>query len=156
MEGKVDVNTPNKCQSFRAQRVATQPETDVEQNAISTNWLEGKTKEDLLQAQQEDNILKRVVSWLHQNSRPEWSAISHLGKLCKAYWLQWDRLTIVNGILYRKSLDTTTDEITLQYVFPDKYKTSVLQLLHDDNLAGHLGIKLTIARVRHRFYWVGI
>jgi hypothetical protein len=42
--------------------VATQPETDVEQNAISTNWLEGTTKEDLLQAQQEDKILKLVVS----------------------------------------------------------------------------------------------
>jgi hypothetical protein len=153
VEGKVDVNTPNKLQSVRAQRVATQPETDVEQNAISTNWLEGKTKEDLLEAQQEDTILK--LSWLHQNSRPEWSAISHLGKLCKAYWAQWDRLTLVNDILYRKWLDTTTDEVTLQYVLPDKYKTSVLQLLHDDKLAGHLGIKRTIARVSHRFYWVG-
>jgi hypothetical protein len=61
VEGEVDVNTPNKFQSIRAQRVATQPETDVEQNAISTNWLEGTTKEDLLQAQQEDNILKLVV-----------------------------------------------------------------------------------------------
>ena len=91
MEGKVDVNTPNKFQSVRAQRVATQPETDVEQNAISTNWLEGTTNEDLLQPQQEDKILKLVVSWLHQNSRPEWSAISHLGKLCKAYWAQWDK-----------------------------------------------------------------
>jgi hypothetical protein len=91
VEGKVDINTPNKFQSVRAQRVATRPETDVEQNAISTNWLEGTTKEDLLQAQQEDKILKLVVSWLHQNSRPEWSAISHLGKLCKAYWAQWDK-----------------------------------------------------------------
>jgi hypothetical protein len=44
VEGEVDVNTPNKFQSVRAQRVATQPETDVEQNAISTNWLEGYKK----------------------------------------------------------------------------------------------------------------
>jgi hypothetical protein len=70
-------------------------------------------------------------------------------------YLPTNRLTNVNGILYRKWLDTTTDEVTLQYVLPDKYKTSVLQLLHDDKLAGHLGIKRTIARVRHRFYWVG-
>ncbi|CAC5393395.1 unnamed protein product [Mytilus coruscus] len=42
----------------------------------------------------------------------------HLSQHHKTYWSQWDRLTVVDGILYRKWENTTTNDINLQYVLP--------------------------------------
>lgn len=71
----------------------------------------------------------------------------------KTYWGQWDRLVVVEGVLYRKWTNTTTNEITMLYILPNLYRKQVLELLHNDQLAGHLGFKRTLARVKHRFYW---
>lgn len=42
-----------------------------------------------------------------------------------------------------------------QYVLPNVYRNQVLSLLHNDPLAGHLGIKRTMARIRYKFNWAG-
>ncbi|CAC5398215.1 unnamed protein product [Mytilus coruscus] len=56
---------------------------------------------------------------------------------------------------YRKWENTTTNDENLQYVLPSADRNSVLLLLHNDKLAGHLGFKSTIARIRQRLYWAG-
>ena len=78
-----------------------------------------------------------------------------LSQAHKTYWSQWNRLTISEGILYRKWEDTHSSEITQQYILPADYRNQILTRLHNDLSAGHLGFNHTVARVRHRFYWAG-
>ena len=94
-------------------------------------------------AQENDPILKVILTWKSKNVKPEWQEISHLNKTHKAYWNQWDRLTIIEGILYRKWTNIDSEDETLQYVLPTIFKNQVLESLHNDPLAGHLGIKRT-------------
>ena len=141
------------CQKTRA--IRTNESDETEPSEISTNWVDSKSHEELKQSQEADPILKTVIQWLNSATKPKWQDISHLDKTHKAYWAQWDRFTIVNGILYRKWINTTTSDHLLQYVLPSCFRNEVLKALHDDPLAGHMGVKRTIARVRYRFYWVG-
>ena len=130
-------------------------EDETENTPSSSNWLEEKSPKELSEAQLQDPVLKVVLNWKQIDKKPKWPEISHLSQTYKTYWGQWNRLEVKDGILYRKWLNVTTDEINLQYVLPNAYRHQVLTLLHNDQLAGHLGITRTLARVRHRFYWAG-
>ncbi|CAC5411094.1 unnamed protein product [Mytilus coruscus] len=104
----------------------------------------------------QDDVIKIARQWKENlDIKPQWQEISHISKKHKAYWAQWDRLVVVDGILYRKWINTITNAHSLQHILPHTFRREVLKMLHDDPLAGHMGIKRTTARVRHRFDWVG-
>lgn len=130
-------------------------ETEPENTEIVTNWLDNKTPGELREAQNNDHVIKTVLTWKENQNKPTWQEISHLSRDHKTYWGQWDRLTVMDGVLYRKWINLTTEETTLQYILPSVYRNQVLLLLHNDQFAGHLGLKRTLARVRFRFYWAG-
>lgn len=130
-------------------------ETEPENTEIVTNWLDNKTPGELREAQNNDHVIKTVLTWKLNQIKPTWQEISHLSRDHKTYWGQWDRLTVMDGVLYRKWINLTTEETTLQYILPSVYRNQVLLLLHNDQFAGHLGLKRTLARVRFRFYWAG-
>eukprot|EP00731_Ephydatia_muelleri_P035641 Em0144g11a len=44
-------------------------------------------------------------------------------------------------------------EVCIQMLIPLEMRSSILEHLH--NRAGHMGVKRTLERVRHRFYWLG-
>lgn len=123
---------------------------------MSVNWFDSKSHAELRDAQHNDPILKQVINWIENGNKPKWADISHLSQTLKTYWSQFDRLVLNDEILYRKwVLDTSGNDTNFQYVLPNVYRNQVLSLLHNDPLAGHLGIKRTMARVRCRFYWAG-
>ena len=130
-------------------------ENEIEETPIVTNWFNNKTPDEFKQAQLDDPIISQILTWKKSPEKPKWPEISHLSQHHKTYWSQWERLTVVEGILYRKWENTTTNDINLQYVLPCADRNRVLLLLHNDQLGGHLGFKRTIARIRHRFYWAG-
>ena len=127
----------------------------VEEAPQSTSWITSKTPHDLRNAQLNDPRIKLVLEWKERSQRkPMWDEISHLGPLDKRYWTQWDRLKISNGVLYREWHENNGN-VSLQLVLPEIWRDEVINLLHDNVCAGHLGMSRTIARVRSRFYWVG-
>ncbi|CAC5425553.1 unnamed protein product [Mytilus coruscus] len=130
-------------------------ENETEDTPIITNWFNNKTPEDFKQAQLDDPVISKILTWKKSSEKPKWPEISHFSQHHKTYWSQWDRLIVVDGILYRKWENTTTNDENLQYVLPSADRNRVLLLLHNDQLGGHLGFKRTIARIRHRFYWAG-
>ena len=70
----------------------------VEDNNVSD--LEIRTK------QLAQEILKIILYGKESDSeKPTWEFVSHLDASSKYYWSQWDRLTVINGVLYRKWLD---------------------------------------------------
>lgn len=143
----------NENPTLRSIDICTDDE--IEPTTLSTNWVNAKTVEQLQQAQLNDPVIKIVHEWKQNSEKPKWAHISHLSKDHKSYWSQWDRLVLKEGVLYRQWVDNTTGEIKLQYVLPIVFRDEVLQLLHNDQTAGHLAYKRTMSRVRPRFYWAG-
>jgi hypothetical protein len=71
------------------------------------------------------------------------------------YILSSDRLVVVEGVLYRKWTNITTNEVAMQYILPNLYRNQVLELLHNDQLAVHLGFKRTLAHfLLYQYIWL--
>ena len=62
---------------------------------------------------------------------------------------EWNRLTLKNGILYRKRLEGANT--TLQLVLPTDLRALALQSLHDD--MGPMGDDRVLDLVRASFFW---
>ena len=71
------------------------------------------------------------------------------------FWRQFERLTMVNNVLYRRyeSEDGSTE--SLQVCIPYKLVTDVLEWCHSLPTSGHLGTTKTGERIRSRYYWKG-
>jgi hypothetical protein len=50
-----------------------------------------KTTNELREDQLNDPVLRTVHAWLQSKQKPEWADISHLSKVHKTYWGQWDK-----------------------------------------------------------------
>ncbi|KAJ8378111.1 hypothetical protein AAFF_G00248250 [Aldrovandia affinis] len=67
---------------------------------------------------------------------------------------QWDKLTVLDGILYRVTRDPVTKHKRFQFVLPDSLKSQALAGVHD--LAGHQGQPRALSLVRQRFFWYDV
>ena len=92
---------------------------------------------------------------MSSETRPRWKHISHQSRIVKAYWSQWDRLVIVDNVLYRLWWEQGKKQPMYQLDLPQSLRDLALSQLHNQATSGHMGVKQTIARVRRRYYWTG-
>ena len=118
-------------------------------------WFQHKSNEEMQMAQTKDLVLLKLYNLKMENKdRPDWADVSIENVKLKKYWSQWDRILLINNVLYRKWINTTTEENILQLLLPEVWKNDVMKMLHDDPQSGHLGIHRTVSRAQNRFYWV--
>ncbi|VDI64007.1 Hypothetical predicted protein [Mytilus galloprovincialis] len=114
-----------------------------------------KQMKKCFEAQKSDNVLFNLFRLKSDNNnRPEWADVALHDVKLKKYWSQWDRIVLINNVLYRKWINTTTEESNLQFIVPEIWKENIMKMLHDDIQVGHFGIHKTVARAQNRFYWV--
>ena len=112
---------------------------------------------DLNQEQAEDSSIKWILEAKRQSKdRPDWSSMTSKPSIEKSYWRMWDQLAVKHEVLYRKWECDQGQEITWHVVLPTKLRSEVVKELHGGKSSGHLGMNKTIAKVRMRFYWVGM
>ena len=82
-----------------------------------------------------------------------WNEISPESVELKFYWNRIDSLHVIDSVLYRKweSEDGRSENNML--VVPKSMIKDVIFELHNTLTAGHLGVKRTLNRAKHRFYW---
>ena len=132
-------------------------------NVISTSelgatamWAKFWSPDDLRAAQDEDVVLSRMVGWQQALlDRPIRSdpAMKGATPTLLRLWNQWNRLKLIDGILYRTFVGDGVTTDSLQLVLPQSLKPVVLKSLHADCAGGHLGTEKTLEKVRQRFYW---
>ena len=103
-----------------------------------------------LQEQQKDDNTRLVLHWMETHP-PEPSL--NLGSELRKYLKHFNRLKVVNGVLYQKFFDDTGKSVTPQYVVPAYLRTDILYRIDNSKLAGHLGITETAQRFRQNFYF---
>ena len=72
----------------------------------------------------------------------------------KSLWAQWDRINLINDVLYRQWFESGTKTSIQQLLVPLSQRKEMFNSLHESISLGHLGIKKTIEKLRRRAYWV--
>ncbi|XP_068231835.1 uncharacterized protein [Palaemon carinicauda] len=64
------------------------------------------------------------------------------------------------GLVYRisRSVNAPADqaEVRKQLVIPERYRSKLLILAHENNLAGHFGVRKTFQKLSEHFFWPGM
>jgi len=107
-------------------------------------------------AQKEDPDIGPLYQALaNHKEKPRWETILSASQETKVYWTQWDRLTCLDGILYRRySPPNSCSEIRQMQIFP-AYRHEVLQQAQQGFTGGHMGERRILEQVRRRGYWPG-
>ena len=82
--------------------------------------------EAIKRTQESDPDMAPLYSALRDNEKPPWDAILDASQETKAYWTQWDRLTLEHGIMYRHYSSAQLSE-TLQLLVPPVYRPEVVR-----------------------------
>ena len=112
----------------------------LEDSPQRSTWVTMKTPQDLRNGQLNDPTIHLVLEWKGSDHKPTLDEISHLGSDPKHYWSQWDRLKMINGVLYRVWKESQGGSPTLQLVLPEVWHAEVMTLLHYNICAGNMGI----------------
>lgn len=102
--------------------------------------------------QQEDATLARVIHYVARGRRPSRRERVKEPLGVQKTLKQWDKLKMLDGILYRVLKDSLTGKKRYQYVMPASLVKQALQGVHDE--AGHQGQYRTLYLARQRFFWV--
>jgi hypothetical protein len=72
------------------------------------------------------------------------------------YWILWDSLKVVNGVLIKmfRKRDGTAEYV--QIIVPERFKREILKHMHNSLLSGHMGCKKTKAKILQRYYWYNL
>jgi len=91
------------------------------------------TPEIIARKQTEAPDLKKVTEWLTSGSRPDWNLVRGSSPPEKAYWNQYESLSLVSGVIYRTiSPETDTEEEFKQLLLPCGLKKEFLDAVHQD------------------------
>ncbi|XP_038058673.1 uncharacterized protein LOC119729953 [Patiria miniata] len=115
------------------------------------------SKEGWRRAQLEDEQMNWLIQAKEEaGTRPDWEIVSPKSTAAKNYWLQWEQLTVRQGILQRRWESHDGREVHWQTVVPQEYREEILREMHAVRTSGHLGTKRTMTKVRLKFHWSGL
>jgi transposase InsO family protein len=96
------------------------------------------------------DVYERMEAGRGPLSRDEFAA---LGSVAKAYFSQWDRLELREGVLYRRWEPVDGSPTRLQLIPPRCVRQDLIKQAHC-GLNAHVGAHKTIEAVRLRAFWV--
>lgn len=107
--------------------------------------------QELLEEQSRDATLSQVIPFVTRGRRPSRRERAGLSLTVLKTLKQWQKLKMLDGILYRVCKDSVTGRKRHQYMTPSSLVSHVLHGVHDD--AGHQGQTRTLYLARQRFFW---
>jgi hypothetical protein len=153
--GNADGLSRQQCQQCGREHNGPRPKRvshEVRLMKIQLRW----TAQECALAQQEDSILKPVLQAMGRQGRPSAHEVSTWPPAARHYLTDWDRLTLVDGVLVRQWFDSHGELSHLQWAVPRQFVREILQQAHSAPTAGHFSDKRTVARVQKAFFWPGM
>ncbi|KAJ8388347.1 hypothetical protein AAFF_G00135010 [Aldrovandia affinis] len=109
---------------------------------------------DLQSHQRQDPTINRVLHFVERKRRPSRRERDKENQMVLRILKQWDKLTVLDGILSRVTRDPVTKHKRFQFVLPDSLKSQALAGVHD--LAGHQSQPRTLSLVCQCFFWYDV
>lgn len=110
----------------------------------------------LFDEQRRDPIIGQVLKWKIENVRPDWPNIFAKSSELKYYWARLDSFEVKDNILCYKWENEMGDKTVFKIVLPKSVRKTVFTQLHCVPTAGHLGIKMTLMKIKDRYLWFGL
>ena len=116
---------------------------------------EGHCQIGLKRKQEEDPVFGDIVRLRRSRDEvPSQEELSKESDVTKKLCLQWDRLEVVDEVVYRRLPGSKMgEEDHLQLLVPKSDVEEVLRLCHAGKVGGHFGVTKTQDQVKRRFYW---
>ena len=102
---------------------------------------------DLVQEQQNDEVIREVVSWKN------WGNPAELPLALRKYRKHFNRLVVENDILYRLFYDECGKVKYKQFCVPKTPWREVVFRVYNSKTTGHFGLAKTVEEFRKRFYF---
>ena len=109
------------------------------------------TSEQLLEKQQLDPVLGRVLFFWDKGQKPAFKEQKKEVKEVRDFLKYWSRCTMVKGLLYRKIKESRTGRTIYQLLVPENLRQQILESVH--NKLGHQGAERTEMILRERCFW---
>lgn len=126
---------------FDIRLVSLQPDDGWEPSAIRKSQLD-------------DVDLVKLVKAKEKEEMPTKEEMSMESPMAKAYWVQWNSLELMDGILHRVWESEDGKHVRKLIVVPKSKIAAILEEFHNGPSGGHLGITKTLEKIKQRFYWV--
>ena len=94
-----------------------------------------------------------IVPLLAGENKPKWEEIAHCGVATKAYWAEWKRLRVRNGVIGREWENKNGTKVLHQVILPRSLVKEILRQAHSEPWSGHMGVRKTLERLRQRYFW---
>lgn len=101
------------------------------------------SQSDLPSHQKQDPVVSRVVHYVERRRKPSRHERYNESQQTVRVLKQWDKLTLLDGILYRVVKDPLTKRKRFEFVVPQSLLPEVLSGIHDH--AGHQGQPRTLS-----------
>ena len=111
------------------------------------------SKTELRKMQDRDPDIGPIYRWVTTGNRPHSNDITMESPETRHYWILWDSLKLVDGLLYKQFLKKDGTGEFLQFLVPKCLREEILQQLHSSLQGGHLGQKKTRERIQQRYFW---
>jgi len=142
--------------SNRLEPIAEPRPADIAKDRLApvlTELKEQWSPEWLVERQKEDTNIGKLYDWFTtRETRPSRDDVMHVSPEVKSYISQWDSLTLINGVIYRKFERPEGGVLFFQLITPKSLRVELLQLVHA-GAAGHMAFKRTAEHVQRRAYW---
>ena len=114
------------------------------------------TANEMKKYQLDDQDIRAVLQVKASGIRPSSQEMVTKSPACSHYWVLWDGLVLVDGILYKRFTKKDGKGNYLQLLIPSALKRDILCQMHSSLLSGHLGSKKTKQKTLQRYYWYAL
>lgn len=137
-------------------RVVTRSQSKKEPEVIVSNWFTGNySPKELEVFQREDNDLQKLHEWKDSGTCPGREQITQNSPAVRKYWLNFNLIARVEGVLYQKIVGPG-NETKYQLLVPRILRQEVIVKCHDHIFGAHMGINKTTERLKSQFHWYGM
>ncbi|CAG2199591.1 unnamed protein product [Mytilus edulis] len=119
-------------------------------------WLAKYTNQEMSVFQKEDENLKILHQWMSSGSIPDRDKAASLNPAVRRYWLNWQNVVLVEGVIFQKWILDEDGKYNLQLIVPAILQKEIMINCHDTPFSGHLGVAKTKDKMRQNFTWYGI
>ncbi|GFU89540.1 hypothetical protein TNCV_4803021 [Trichonephila clavipes] len=114
-------------------------------NAINDPWSDESVRKDQLA---DPEIKPNIEFKESSDEKPSWQDIAPFHPTTKRYWVLWDSLHLINGVLYRKWESDDGKTFRWQLILPKTRVSTILKELHGSPTGGQFGVMTTLQKVR--------
>ncbi|MCG8045846.1 MAG: RNase H-like domain-containing protein [Candidatus Thiodiazotropha endolucinida] len=151
--GELEEMAPNLVTEVRETRSASAGKNQSDDLPGITFSESVLSKSQMKKLQENDPNIGPVYKWYSNGNRPHGNEATRQSPETRYYWILWDSLRLVEGLLYKEFQKKDGTGKYLQFIVPKGLRPEIMRQMHDSLQGGHLGQKKTRERIQQRYFW---